>query len=281
MKQRPFLRALLIGAAAALILLLAFAAWRHWLAPAAEPEATAQGPELDVPYVATIEEVVDVMLDLAEVGPSDHVIDLGAGDGRIVIAAARRGASGYGVDPDPRRVAEAKANAREAGVEDRVSFEVRDLFRTPVSDATVVAVYLLPEINLQLRPRLLDEMRPGARLVSHAFDMGDWRPDRSVDVEGAQVHLWIVPADVAGRWTFTGEGVEGAAVTFEQRYQQLSGTIEAGGTGQPLREARLGGDRIFFTADLGAGPRGYEGRVEGDRIVPTEAGAGWRMERAG
>lgn len=272
MKLPYFLRSLLTGAGAALVLLLVLAAYRHWR-PAAPVPAPAARPELDVPYVATIEEVVDRMLALAQVGPSDHVVDLGCGDGRILIAAARtRGASGYGVDLDPRRIREAEANARRAGVAGRLRFEVRDLFEAPIAGASVVAIYLLPEINLRLRPRLLAELRPGTRVVSHAFDMGDWRPDRSAEVEGARIFLWVVPARVAGRWTLVDEAGRRTALTLDQRYQNVSGGVS---------EGHLAGDRFRFTAEIGGRARSFEGRVAGARIVPLDPNAGWRMERAG
>lgn len=273
MKSRPFLRSLAAGAGAALVLVLVLAAWRIW-APAPQP-LHAERPQRDVPYVPTLEEVVTVMLDLARVGASDHVVDLGCGDGRILIAAARRGATGYGVDIDPARIREAEANARAAGVSERLRFEVGDLFEAPLGRASVVAIYLLPEINLRLRPRLLAALRPGAHLVSHAFDMGEWRPDRTADVQGAKVHLWIVPARVAGRWTLTDAAGRRSEAVLTQRFQDVA--VAAGPLSQPL----LSGDRLGFTADLGGGARRHEGRVEGGRIVPVEAGAGWRMERSG
>lgn len=152
------------------------------------------GPKLDVPYLGTRPAVVAQMLEIAEVGPDDYVIDLGAGDGRILIAAARdRGARGLGIDIDPVMVRKARANAERAGVADRVRFETTDLFKTDLSEADVVTMFLLPEVNLRLRPRLLAQLRPGARVVSHAFDMGDWRPDETRRVGGAVVHLWRVP----------------------------------------------------------------------------------------
>jgi precorrin-6B methylase 2 len=149
--------------------------------------------ELDVPYEPTPPEVVRAMMDLAEVGPGDIVYDLGCGDGRIVVEAARRGARGVGVDLDPRRIAEARANASAAGVADRVELRVGDLFQTDVRPATVVMLFLYPRVNLELRPRLLAQLRPGARIVSHMHDMGEWRPDRTVEVAGRKVYLWIVP----------------------------------------------------------------------------------------
>jgi len=272
MKLPYFLRSLLTGAGAALVLLLVLAAYRHWQ-PAPPTAPSAARPRLDVPYVATIGEVVERMLALAEVGPSDHVVDLGCGDGRILVAAARsRGASGYGVDLDPRRIREAEANARRGGVAGRLRFEVGDLFDAPIAGASVVAIYLLPEINLRLRPRLLAELRPGTRIVSHAFDMGDWRPDRSTEVEGARIFLWVVPARVAGRWTLTDESGRRTALTLDQSYQEVSGSVS---------DARLAGDRLTFTVEMGGRARRFEGRVAGGRIEPVAPRAGWRMERAG
>ena len=168
-------------------------------AAAPSPAAAASSyPKLDVIYVPSELEVVTTMLDMAGVGPRDIVYDLGCGDGRIVVtAAARYGARGVGVDIDPERIAEATANAAKAGVADRVTFVVQDLFETDVSPATVVALYLSSEINLRLRPKLLRDLKPGSRVVSHRFDMGDWTPQRTVDVplkEGSRpVYLWRIP----------------------------------------------------------------------------------------
>jgi SAM-dependent methyltransferase len=155
-------------------------------------------PRLDVIYVPTDMEVVIAMLEAAKVGPGDVVYDLGCGDGRIVITAARRfGARGVGVDLDPERIAEARLNAIQAGVSDRVTFLVQDLFATDVSPATVVALYLSPDINVRLRPKLQLELRPGSRIVSHQFDMDDWAPQRTIEMEVAssrrRVFLWEVP----------------------------------------------------------------------------------------
>lgn len=149
----------------------------------------------DIHFVPTPEEVVDAMLDLARVTPNDVVYDLGSGDGRIVIAAARRfGARGVGIDLDPRLVAEARENAARAGVADRVTFIEGDIFEANISDATVVTLYLLTSINERLRPKLTRELSPGARIVSHQFNMGDWAPDLQVIVDGRPVHLWRIPA---------------------------------------------------------------------------------------
>lgn len=157
-------------------------------------EATSKLREPDVRYEPSPMRVVHAMLELAEVGPGDVVYDLGSGDGRIPIAAARRhGARGVGIDIDPRRIAEANANAEEAGVTDRVSFRNEDLFEADFSDATVVTLFLYPDVNLKLRPKLLAELRPGTRVVSYWHDMGDWKPERTVPTERANIYLWTIP----------------------------------------------------------------------------------------
>ena len=149
---------------------------------------------INTPYVASQPRIVDAMLELANVTGSDTVYDLGCGDGRIVIAAAQEyGARGVGIDINPARIEEARANARDAGVDDHIRFEANDLFDADIHNATVVALYLLPDVNLRLRPRLLRELKPGTRIVSHAFDMGDWKPERDVVVEGEHVYLWTIP----------------------------------------------------------------------------------------
>jgi 2-polyprenyl-3-methyl-5-hydroxy-6-metoxy-1,4-benzoquinol methylase len=147
----------------------------------------------DVPYVPTPEAVVERMLEMAGVTSKDVVYDLGCGDGRIVIAAARRGARGVGIDIDPERIRESKANAAAEGVSQRVKFAVQDLFETDMSEATVVTLYLLSSVNLKLRPKLLSELKPGTRIVSHAFDMGDWKPEQTAEVDGNRIYFWIVP----------------------------------------------------------------------------------------
>lgn len=243
------------------------------------PDGTFVG---DVPYVATPQDVVDSMLDLAKVAAGDYVIDLGSGDGRLVVTAAKRGAQGFGVDLDPKRIAESLENARKAGVSDRAQFFQRDLFETDFSRATVLTMYLLPDINLALRPKVLG-LKPGTRVVSHDFDMGDWVPDERLRMRSAVTHydsnayLWIVPADAAGRWQTEG----GEALRFEiaQTFQQIK--LQASGAKGALgvSGARLGGDKISFTAD----GRAYEGRIAGDVITGVRRdGAGdspWSARR--
>ena len=156
--------------------------------------AAAQAPRLDVPYVPSPNVVVEGMLKLAGVQATDTVYDLGCGDGRIVITAAKTyGAKGVGVDINPERVEEARANARSAKVDDKVRFEENDLFKANIANATVVTLYLLPDVNDRLKPKLLKELKPGTRVVSHSFAMSDWKPDKEEVVEGRQLYLWIIP----------------------------------------------------------------------------------------
>jgi len=166
-------------------------------------QSPAQPNHLDVPYVPTTDDAVAAMLKLADIKSNDVVYDLGCGDGRIVIAAAKKfGSRGVGVDIDPARIREAKENAKKAGVENLVRFEENDLFKTDIHDANVVMLFLLNSVNLKLRPKLLAELKPGTRVVSNTFDMGDWKPDKEVAVEGTDngtslsqyLYLWTVPA---------------------------------------------------------------------------------------
>lgn len=150
-------------------------------------------PQLDVPYVPTNQKVVQAMLELAQVNGDDILYDLGCGDGRIVVTAASRyGTKGTGVDIDPHRIKEANENAEKANVTDKVTFIQGNLFEQDISDATVVTLYLLPDVNLKLKPELL-KLKPGTRIVSHAFDMGDWKPEKTIRVEGSTIHYWVVP----------------------------------------------------------------------------------------
>lgn len=163
-------------------------------APTSLAQLLTATPRLDVPYVPTPQEVVNSMLDLAKVGKDDVLYDLGCGDGRIVVTAAKeRGARGTGIDLNPQRIAEAKENAKKAGVEDRVAFRVGDLFEADVSPATVVTLYLLPDVNVKLRPRLWKQLKVGTRVVSHDFDMGaEWPPEKTVKLKGHRVHYWTI-----------------------------------------------------------------------------------------
>ena len=253
--------------------------------------ALAQKPKLDVIYVPTPEAVVDKMLEMAQVRSDDYLIDLGSGDGRIAIAAAKEhGARAFGVDIDPERVTEARENARKAGVEDKVEFRVQNLYDTKIGDATVLSMYLLTKINMDLRPRILSELKPGTRVVSHAFDLGDWKPDRHETADGRNVYFWIVPAKVEGRWTVSQGDGRSFDLNLTQAYQTVEGTATINGREVKLEDARLRGDEISFIVDAGEGRRAYSGRVNGTTIEPMQSTAsvaegvqratGWRASKA-
>ncbi|HEX6107407.1 MAG TPA: class I SAM-dependent methyltransferase [Gemmatimonadales bacterium] len=257
---------------------------------------SSRGP--DVIFLPSAADVVDRMLALARVGADDVVYDLGCGDGRIVIAAAKqRGARGVCVDIDPGRVAESERNADTAGVRARIEFRRADLFETDLAEASVVAVYLSPSLNRRLRPKLLREVRPGARIVSHNFDMGDWRPDTLVRVEWptgttSTVWGWILPADVAGTWELSAPAIGGngrARLRFTQHYQEVAGTASLAGRTAGVDSIRLVGDSLEFQlTGPGAGRSGairFAGRVSGGtmsgvmRNGQQPAGTPWRATR--
>lgn len=235
--------------------------------------SAACAQNLDVPFVPTPQPVVDQMLEVAQVEPGDYVIDLGSGDGRIVITAAKRGAMGHGVDIDPQRIREARENARLEEVDDRVMFLQKDLFETDISQASVITMYLLTSVNRKLRPRLFDMLRPGTRVVSHSFDMGDWEPDGTYTVESSMgrnhtVYLWIMPADAAGQWSWSVEG-RSFALDARQMYQDLDVELASGGTALAAEEVILRGRRISFSAQDGDTGYLFSGRIEGDTISGT------------
>lgn len=236
--------------------------------------------ERELIYVPTPQAVVDKMLEVAKVTKDDVVFDLGSGDGRIPITAAvRYGARGFGVDINPQLVAQARANAKAAGVSDRVGFRRQDLFHTSVRDATVVALYLFVWANEKLRPRLISELRPGSRIVAHDFPIGEtWKPDVEEDFENRTVYLWIVPADVAGTWHVTG-GPPGLQVNLTQQFQMIEGTASVDGRSVPLQNARLRGDAIEFTIAFDPQkPMLFRGRVDGNTIRGI-APEGWKAAR--
>jgi SAM-dependent methyltransferase len=286
MPKHSFARALLYGAGAALLILVAIFAVRHFSARPDAQDAEANRfnpalyspppPRLDAPYVASDSEVVDAMLSLAQLRPDDYVIDLGSGDGRILIAAARsNGAHGLGVDIDPARIQEANRNARNLGVTGLISFRQQDLFQTPLQEADILTLYLTAEVNLRLRPRILAQMRPGTRVVSNEYDMGDWHYDQRRRVATTNVFLWIVPAQVDGNWTLT-DGLRTVPMTIDQSFQRFTGTVGAG----RIEQGRLDGNAIRFIANIGNGRRAYEGTVQGNRITGTGTGATWSAVRA-
>jgi SAM-dependent methyltransferase len=211
---------------------------------------------------------------LGEVGPGTRLIDLGSGDGRIALAAARRGARALGVDLDPVRIAEAQAAARLEGLESSARFRRQDLFDTPLREADVVALYLLPDVNLRLRPRLLTELKPGTRILSHNFDMGDWRPDAEEEIGASRLFLWVVPAVVGGAWTMSLADGSILPLEIEQTFQQASGTLGSA----MLSAVGLRGTGFAFTANR----RNYRGIVGDSMITPDPASPeqGWIARRA-
>lgn len=223
-----------------------------------------------MPYVPTPTDVVNKMLEITNVGPGDYVIDLGSGDGRIVIAAAQLGAVGHGIDLNPVRVIEARENAKKAGVENKVVFLEGDLFKTDFSQASVITMYLLSSVNLRLRPILLKELRPGTRIVSHSFSMGDWEPDQHKKVDGRSVYYWVIPAPVQGRWEWTSEG-EKFNMEISQEFQKINIKASSSANALEIRDPVLSGDRIGFLAyDRQTGKRYvFNGRVENNLITGT------------
>ncbi|MEM7217156.1 MAG: class I SAM-dependent methyltransferase [Pseudomonadota bacterium] len=221
------------------------------------------------PYVQTVEEDVELILDLAGVGPDDHVIDLGSGDGRFVIGAARRGATAQGVELQSELVALSRQRAQAAGVGRRAAFVEGDIFAADVADASVVVIYLFPEANLRLRPKLLAEMRPGARLVSNSFHMGDWRPDRRAQgrTSGGAL-LWVIPAAVGGDWRLS-LGAQTFDLSLRQRYQTVEPAKQRGGDAMALSEVRLSGRRISFVGTAGERTFRFTGLVDGERMTGT------------
>jgi SAM-dependent methyltransferase len=243
-----------------------------------QPQVGQEGK--DVIWVPTPQTLVDKMLDMAKVTPQDYVIDLGSGDGRTVITAAKRGARALGIEYNPNMVELSKRNAAKEGVNDKASFVKADLFESDFSKATVITMFLLPDINLKLRPRILD-LKPGTRIVSNSFDMGEWTADETAKVTQdctsyCTAYLWIVPAKVAGTWTLPqGE------LTLKQTFQMVSGTLRNGNVATPITNGKLVGDRIIFSA----GTAHYIGRVNANSMEGTaKSGANeskWRATRAG
>lgn len=227
-----------------------------------EPQVGQAGK--DVIWVPTPQALVDKMLDTAKVTPNDYVIDLGSGDGRMVITAAKRGARAHGIEYNPDMVELSKRNAAKEGVSDRATFEKADIFQSDFSKATVITMFLLTDLNRRLRPKILD-LKPGTRVVSNTFDMGDWQADENIQVAEnctsyCRGYFWIVPAKVEGNWkTPNGE------LTLEQKYQVVSGTLKTGNVVAPIVDGKLTGDQITFTA----GGTVYTGKVDGQTIEGT------------
>ena len=241
----------------------------------------------DVHFVPTESTMVRAMLNVAKVGKNDVVYDLGCGDGRIVIAAVKeyRAKRGVCVDIDPVRIAESQRNADSAGVAQRITFREGDLFEMDLRDATVVTLYLLPALNERLRPKLFRELRPGSRVVSNSFDMGDWKPDSILNGNPASqffnyAYYWLMPADVGGTWRVKVKDGGGYTLGLEQRYQHVTGTASGGEDKAELSEFVLKGDSIRFVISDSVR---FAGRVSGERAEGKVTGAGksqsWKAER--
>jgi len=269
MHVNPVLRHILAALLAACSM-LAFAQTQN--APAAyEPSVGQEGK--DVVWVPTPQALVDKMLDMARVTPRDFVIDLGSGDGRTVITAAKKGSKALGIEYNPDMVELSKKAAAKEGVSDKATFMKADLFESDFSQAQVITMFLLPSINLKLRPKILD-LKPGTRIVSNSFDMEDWKPDQTEKVEGCTnwctAHLWIVPAKVQGTWkTAAGE------IALKQTFQMITGTIKNGNVITPIN-GKLNGEQISFT---GAGVQ-YAGQVQGNSMEVNGGSAKINATRA-
>ena len=235
-----------------------------------QPQIGQQGK--DVIWVPTPDEIVERMLRMAQTTANDYVMDLGAGDGRIAIAAAKKfGARSTGIEYNPDMVRLAQRNAEKEGVAGKAKFMQADIFATDFSQASVLTMYLLPNLNLKLRPTILT-MKPGTRVVSHSFNMEDWKPDETSSLDGRNAYLWIVPANVGGAWrvTFNNQSYD---VNFDQHYQKIEGTIRLGTLSAGLREAQLNGAGIHFAFVDNSGMRHqFTGRVTGARMEGSVRG---------
>ncbi len=232
--------------------------------------------KLDIFFVPTQHHVVKRMLELAEVGPNSVHYDLGSGDGRIPIAAVKdfKAKKAVGIDLDPQRIAESLENKKKAGVGDNVQFLQQNIFETNLSEATTVSMYLLNSINLRMRPKLLKELKPGTRIVTHAFNMGEWEHEVNESVDGYQVYLFIVPADVAGKWELV-QGERKIALDLKNEFTKLSGTATVNGKSADLREGKITGTRIRFTIEVDGKPVQFEGTADGSTIT----GTGWTAKK--
>jgi len=231
----------------------------------------------DVIWVPTPQALVERMLQMASTKPTDYVVDLGSGDGRTVITAAKKfGTRALGIEYNPDMVELAKRNAEKEGVSDKATFMQGDIFQTDFSKANVLTLYLLPSLNVKLRPTILN-MRPGTRVVSHAFTMDDWQPDQTDSADGRTAYMWIVPAKVGGNWKIdvTGSGARSYDATFLQQYQNIGGSAKAGDRNVQFANGKLRGETINFTiADDANTKRDFTGRVNGNKIEGTVKGAG-------
>lgn len=262
-------RARWVACVSLMTLFLCFASFET-LAQEFKPSVGQEGK--DVIWVPTPDSLIEAMLDLAKVTPDDYVIDLGSGDGRIVIAAAKRGTRAVGYEYNPDMVTLSRHNAETAGVSDKASFVQADLFESDFSKATVITMYLLPQLNLKLRPTILD-LKPGTRVVSHAFTMGEWGADQTVEQEGRTAYLWIVPAKVEGAWTCQLPSGR-AELNLTQQFQNAQGSLRVNGNEFALSNIKLQGSQISFVADN----KDYSGSVNG-RVIEGTVAANARQEK--
>jgi hypothetical protein len=272
-RAAPLMAAALFSTAFALNALTAQGA----VPPAKEFEPSVGQEGKDVIWVPTPQSLVDRMLQMAGTKPTDYVIDLGSGDGRTVITAVKKfGAPALGIEYNADMVALSKRNAEKEGVAGKAQFMQADIFQTDFSKATVLTLYLLPSLNVKLRPTILN-MKPGTRVVSHAFTMDDWQADQVDSSEGRTAYMWIVPAKVGGTWKLdvAGSGTRSYEATFLQQYQNVGGSAKADNKPIQFSNGKLRGDTITFTlVDDASARRDFTGRVNGDRIEGTVKGAG-------
>ena len=248
--------------------------------PAIWPAASSgqESPRLDVIFVPTPMQVVERMLEMAEVKKGEFLVDLGCGDGRIPVTAAKKfGARALGVDLDPTRIREANENVKKEGVGQMVEIRQQNLFETDISKADVISMYLLTDLNLKLRPKLLD-LKPGTRIVSHAFSMGDWRPEQKETLSPRyDTYLWIIPAKVEGRWTVQ-RGEKQFTMELKQKYQDFTGSARVGSNTVTVQNGTLRGKEITFDVQVEGQQGTFRGVVEGDTITGS---GGWHAKRGG
>lgn len=276
MKSSQLLRSLTLSVLAATVAVnFAFAQQAKEKEEDFTPQSGQAGK--DVVWVPTPQALVDKMLDMAKVTANDVVFDLGSGDGRTVITAAKRGAKATGIEYNPQMVALAKRNAVKEGMGEKAIFIEGDIFKEDFSKADVLTLFLLPSLNVQLRPKILD-MKPGTRVVSNSFDMGDWEADQSFSADGechswCRAHFWMVPAKVEGTWK-----MEGSELELTQKYQMLSGNLKTGNVVAPLvAGSKMTGPEISFTA----GGKKYTGKVNGNSMEGTiEGGGNWKATKS-
>lgn len=255
------------------------------------PKEPSKKTALDVPYEPTSYGIAKEMLNMGGVTAKDLIYDLGCGDGRIVIMAAKeQGTRGVGVDLDPERIRESRENARAAGVSHLVRFFEQNLFDTDISQATVVMLYLYPEVNLRLRPKLLKELKPGTRIISHSHTMGDWEDDATELVEGHDLHFFLIPANVTGTWGWDEPDGRRVSLSLTQKFQRVKGSMTIGPETYPITDCSLRGETILFRVEKSIQGNkevfSYEGQVSGDtiqgKITPKRTGQGmnrWQATR--